>query len=141
MATRTTTASRDPLPETFGELNAMHALRPIRDEVDYDNAVAIVDRLAVLGKPTRDQADYLETLSELVGKYDDEHHATKFGDRDPAEVLRYLLEANDMNASDLGDLLGNRSLGSKILRGERQLSKTHIRALADRFRVSPALFL
>jgi hypothetical protein len=41
----------------------------------------------------------------------------------------------------LGALLGNRSLGSKILRGERELSKTHLRILADRFKVEAGLFL
>jgi antitoxin component HigA of HigAB toxin-antitoxin module len=47
-----------------------------------------------------------------------------------------------MNSSKLGELLGNnRSLGAKILRGERQLSKAHIRILAERFKVNPALFL
>jgi HTH-type transcriptional regulator/antitoxin HigA len=59
----------------------------------------------------------------------------------PISILKHLLDSNEMNASQLGELLGNRSLGSKILRGERELSKTHIRLLAERFKVSPALFL
>lgn len=46
-----------------------------------------------------------------------------------------------MTASDLGNLLGSRSLGSKILRGERELSKTHLRMLAERFKVDAGLFL
>ncbi|MBI4579745.1 MAG: hypothetical protein HY718_08590, partial [Planctomycetes bacterium] len=41
----------------------------------------------------------------------------------------------------LGEMLGNRSLGSKILRGERDLSKSHIRVLAKRFNVDPGLFI
>jgi antitoxin component HigA of HigAB toxin-antitoxin module len=51
------------------------------------------------------------------------------------------LEQNDMTASDLGKLLGNRSLGSKILRGERELSKQHFRILTERFKVDAGLFL
>ena len=43
--------------------------------------------------------------------------------------------------SDLGNLLGNRSLGSKILRGEWELSKTRLRILADRFKIHVGLFL
>jgi antitoxin component HigA of HigAB toxin-antitoxin module len=46
-----------------------------------------------------------------------------------------------MSAPDLGRLLGNRPLGAAILRGERGLSKTHIRTLADRFKANPGLFL
>jgi antitoxin component HigA of HigAB toxin-antitoxin module len=43
--------------------------------------------------------------------------------------------------AELGRLLGNRALASLILNGHRQLSKSHIRKLADYFKVSPALFL
>jgi len=46
-----------------------------------------------------------------------------------------------MNASQLGELLGNRSLGSKILTGKRELSKSHIGTLSKRFNVDPGLFL
>ena len=130
-----------PLPETFDQLNAMHQLRPLKDDVDYDNTAQLVDRLAVLAKPTQDQADYLATLTELVAKYDEEHYAADVPEASPIDTLKYLMEENEMSASALGELLGNRSLGSKLLRGERQLSKTHICVLAERFRISPALFL
>jgi antitoxin component HigA of HigAB toxin-antitoxin module len=46
-----------------------------------------------------------------------------------------------MTQAELGRLLENRSLASQILNGHRQLSKTHIRKLADHFKVSPAVFL
>ena len=51
-------------------------------------------------------------------------------------------EGARVGASDLGRLLGEpRSLGSKLLTGERVLSKTHIRILAKRFGVRGDLFL
>jgi len=136
-----TSANRGPLPESFEDLNAELPLRPIRDDVDYHNAIEMVDRLAVLDRRTGDQGDYLETLTELVGKYEDEHFAAELSGQSPIETLRLLCERNRMSASALGELLGNRSLGSKILRGERQLSKVHIRTLGEHFAVSPALFL
>ena len=49
----------DPMPDTFEALNMVHQLRPIRDDIDYENAVAIADQLAVLNERTRDQDDYL----------------------------------------------------------------------------------
>ena len=52
------------------------------------------------------------------------------------------MEQSGINGSRLGELLGgNRSLGEKILRGERELSKAYIRTLAAHFKVSPGLFL
>lgn len=113
--------------------------RPIHN-IEYEHAVEMIDRLAVLATRTADQDDYLETLTALVERYDDVHHALDTT-ASPVDMLKYLCEQNGMNASALGELLGNRSLGSKILRGERQLSKEHIRRLAERFAVSSDLFL
>ncbi len=44
-------------------------------------------------------------------------------------------------ASDLGRLLGNRSLGSLLLTGRRELSKAHVRLLAEHFKVDAGYFL
>ena len=58
----------------------------------------------------------------------------------PQEILEFLAEENGMSGSDLGRILGSRTLGPALLRGQRSLSKTHIKKLADHFSVSPALF-
>ena len=59
------------------------------------------------------------------------------------EALKVLLEANGMSAADLSNLLGDRSrsLGTRLLSGERELSKAHIRTLCERFAVSADLFV
>lgn len=56
-------------------------------------------------------------------------------------ILNHLMDANDMNASDLGRLLGHRELGSKILRGEREISKSHAASLGEHFGLPPETFL
>ena len=87
------------------------------------------------------EADYLLVLTELVEAYEDAQFpvASAFGDG--IDALNYLVEQSGMSASDLGRLLGNRQLGSAILRRERELSKSHIVKLADHFRVSTDLFM
>jgi HTH-type transcriptional regulator/antitoxin HigA len=128
------------MPGTFDGLCRLLPPRPIRDEADYDNAIEMLDSL-VGHKLNQDQLDYVEVMTTLVGAYEDVHHAIDTSGISGLDSLKYLLEQNEMNASDLGNLLGNRSLGSKILRGERELSKTHLRILADRFKVDAGLFL
>ena len=66
------TSKRGKAPESFAALCARHALRPIQDRVDLENAQEIVDALAVLPRRTRDQEDYLETLSTRIEKYEAE---------------------------------------------------------------------
>ena len=138
----TTAIIPDPLPDSFNELNMIHQLRPIRDDIDYENAVAVVDQLAVLNIRTQDQDDYLETLSELIGKYDDEHHTLDLEHLTPIDSLKYLMEQNELTPTHLANLLVEDSLKvGKILNGESELDKTHIRILSEHFKVNPRLFL
>jgi antitoxin component HigA of HigAB toxin-antitoxin module len=52
------------------------------------------------------------------------------------------MEEHGLNTTSLGELLGSGpGQASLILNGKRELSKANIRTLADRFKVSPALFL
>ena len=138
---KTGTILGDKLPDGFQQLNEVLPLRAIQGDVDLENAHEVADRLAVLDTRTADQEAYLETLSILIEKYEDEHHVIGTEDLDPIGTLEFLMEQHGMNASDLGRLLGQRQLGPKILSGDRDLSKAHIQALAAHFGVSPAVFL
>jgi len=118
-------------------------LRPLRSEQEYDAALTVLDSLAVRpeGSLSAGEQDYFETLTMLVEAYDHQHYVTETERRDPLAMLNYLMQESGMTQAELGRLLGNRSLASQILLGHRQLSKTHIRKLADHFKVSPGLFL
>jgi len=137
---RTSTRLNSRPPKTYAALIAQFPLRPLHDEVDYDNALEIAGRLVGRTDLNPDQADYLDVLADIIQKYEAQHHAIS-GGASSLEILSQMLEERGMNASDLGRLLGNRALGSAILRGERQLSKAHIRILADTFKVSTDLFI
>ena len=120
-------------------------LRPIRSEADYDQAIEILKDLA--GRTddpgfTAGERDYTDTLSQLVGCYEKVHYPRTGKRPTPIELLKFLMGQNDMNSSDLGELLGSgRGQASMILNGKRELSKANIRVLADRFKVNPGLFL
>lgn len=128
------------IPARFSDLVAMMPPRAIHDEIEYDNTLEVINAVLARPKLTKGQKEYLETLTVLVESYEADHHVIKV-DWSPAEALQYLIDQADMTASDLGRLLGNRTLGSAILTGQRSLSKAHIRTLADHFKVEPGLFL
>lgn len=127
------------LPRTYTELVAMLPPRPIHDDADLANATEVIDRLAGHAL-NADQEDYLEALSTFVEAYEQERYPISDGRVSPLEALKFLLDENGETASDLGRLLGNRTLGSAILAGKRSLSKAHIKKLAERFKVEPGLF-
>jgi HTH-type transcriptional regulator/antitoxin HigA len=118
-------------------------LRPLRSERDYDAAALVLDALAVRPEGSLDagEQDYFDTLTILVEAYDRDHFELQADNRDGLDMLKYVMQEKGMTQAELGRLLGNRALASLILNGHRQLSKSHVRKLADYFKVSPALFL
>ena len=137
----TTPVQYAEIPKLYDRLLALHPLRPIHNDVELAHATEIIDLLA--GHDLNaDQADYLDVLSTLVEAYENAHDPLE----DPAlcglDVLRTLLDEHDMSAADLARLLGvHRSMGSKLLKGERALTARHLQMLGERFKVSAALFL
>ena len=135
------TAAIKKIPTDWKELVAqLYLLKPIRTRGDYNRAMHIIEMLAGRTDLNTDQEAYLESLSILVEAYEKEHFEIE-PKSTPLETLKFLLEQNGLSGSDLGRILGQRQVGSKILRGERNLSKSHIKTLAEHFSVDPSLFL
>ena len=140
MSKAATKGSFRRLPKVYAELVAMLPPRPIHDEVDLANASEMIERLAGFDL-NGDQEDYLDALSVFVEAYEAERFPMEDTRMEPLEALKALLAEHGMTASDLGRLLGNRTLGAAILAGRRSLSKAHIKKLAAHFKVEPGLFL
>ena len=80
----------------------------------------------------------LELTMELIERWEDEH--VVIPDTEPKEVLRYLLEENDLKQKDLSDI-ASPTLISDILAGRREISRVLAKRLADRFNVNVSAFL
>lgn len=129
------------LPGDFDSLVRLHPPAAIHDEVAYENAMDLVNKLTALPTATEGQLKYLDTLTILIERYEDETEGIEPRGVDALDALRYLMEDRGMSASDVGRLLGDRSLGPKILNGDRALSKAHIKTLAKHFNISPSVLL
>jgi len=137
---KTKTLTHDEIPDSYAQLVDLFMPRPLHDDVDYRNALAMLDAMAGF-EMNSDQADYFEAIATFVEKYESEHHAIDGTKMTPVELLRSLMDEHGMTESDLGRRLGDRSLGHRILNGERELSKAHIRILAEHFSLNPAALL
>jgi len=128
------------MPRNYQGLLSLHMLRPIHDKIDYGNALEILDALAGHNL-TRDQEDYFEALALFIEAYESAHLPGLPAKRGRS-LLKHLMEENGISATDLSRLLGvDRSLGVRILNGERNLTIEHVKRLALRFRVPAELFL
>jgi HTH-type transcriptional regulator/antitoxin HigA len=116
-------------------------LRPLRNTKEYDIAASILDELVLHDNLSKGESDYLDALTTFVEAYDDKHFPIDTGHLKPLDLLRFLMEQNEMSSADLGKLLGSRSAASMILSGKRGMSKSHIRKLATRFKLDASVFL
>jgi HTH-type transcriptional regulator/antitoxin HigA len=111
---------------------------PITSERQHEDYLSVLDRLASKDHPTSEEEKYAEVLMTLIEAYEEKHHSIP--DASPVEVLRALMDANNLRQKDLVPIFGSESIVSEVLHKKRALNKTHIERLSDRFRVSPAVF-
>jgi HTH-type transcriptional regulator / antitoxin HigA len=80
----------------------------------------------------------METLGSLIESYEDENVPDREGN--PIEALKALMEEHDLKQSDLPEV-GSQGVVSEVFAGRRQLNIRQIKALSERFGVSPAVFI
>ena len=138
----TTKRNPKPVPTTFEALIGQLMPTAIHDKVAYGNAMEMIRRLAIVPALNDDQSRYLDTLCVLVAAYEKDHRTVGKKKRKPLEVLREFVTEHQMKVRELGTLLGvSESGASMILSGARALTLAHVRKLAERFKVSTALFV
>jgi len=118
---------------------ALHPLFMIRTENEYDLAVERLNYLLdeVGTDETHPLYELLDTLGTLIYAYEERNFplpsASGLG------VLAYLMAEHDLTQSELPEI-GSQGVVSEILAGKRELNTRQIRALSQRFKVSPAVF-
>jgi len=128
------------LQETREHWRAIGPLLTIHSELDY---AAAVGRLLSLLEEIGDDEQHplyglLDTLGTLIHSYEEEH--VPIPEASGPEVLEYLMEEHGLQPEDLPELGGARAVRAVLARA-RELRVSEIRALAERFRVSPAVFI
>jgi HTH-type transcriptional regulator/antitoxin HigA len=111
---------------------------PITSERQHEEYLSVLDKLAGKDHPTSEEEKYAEVLLTLIEAYEEVQYPIP--DASPVEVLRALMDANNLRQRDLAPIFGSESIVSEVLHKKRDLNKTHIEKLSKRFRVSPAVF-
>lgn len=123
--------------------NSTSFLVHIHNDAEYEQALAFMEELI---EEYERYEPLIELLSASIERW--ENHSsefTEFNQRVAATdngvaVLRTLMDQYHLKTDDFKNEIGGKSMVSMILSGSRKLSKDHIQALCDRFKISPALF-
>ncbi len=125
--------------DAYFELIKQFPLRPLRSERDLDQAIQIVDRLAVRKSLDRSERDYLDVLADLIERYEDRHHEIEpLAD---GEMLRFLIEQSGRSQIHLAHATGiANSTISAVMSGKRDLTRRQVAKLSAYFHVDPGIF-
>ncbi len=115
-------------------------LLTIRNEQEYVAAIKRMNKLLdEIGTNEKHPLySLLDTLGTLIHAYEEEHFPIP--ESTGADVLRFLMEEQGLTQSDLPEV-GSQGVVSEVLNGKRELNVRQVRALANKFKVSPAAFV
>jgi len=109
----------------------------IKTEEQYFGYCKIQEELVF--QDNDDLDDEIELLNLLIEKWDAEHNT--FENLDPVELIKALLDENNLKPKDLVEILGlSKGTVSKILNYHKGLSKESIRKLSRYFKLSQEAF-
>jgi len=126
--------------DSYMDLIVRFPLKPIKSDAQHERAIEIAAELFGR-KLDAGASDYLDTLILLVNKYEDERHTPHGVEMTPQQAVKAIMNANSLTQADLGKIIGSESALSMFLKGQRELSKSHIKALVARFHVDANLFI
>ena len=113
-------------------------VKPIRNEADYDAAMA--DVAALWGAPNgTPEGDRLDVLATLIDAYEAKHHAMDAPD--PIEAILFRMEQQGLTRKDLEDIIGTRTRIAEVLNRKRSLSIAMIRRLHDRLGIAAEVLI
>ena len=126
-----------PAWETF---RSATDIAPIRDEAHYQRMTAMLE--ALLDETTGDEnhpaMGLVDIVGDLIEDFESEHHPMP--DVTGVQALKFLIEQHGIKQCDLHEI-GSQGVVSEILAGTRELNIRQVRALSERFGVSPATFV
>jgi HTH-type transcriptional regulator / antitoxin HigA len=125
-------------PEEYAHLLGDALPHVIHTESENDRCTAVLENLLRQKKRTAEEKRLAELLTLLIEEFEEKEYALPVGD--PIDMLRHLMDSNNLRQVDLLDVFGTASVISEVLNSKRELSKTHIAKLSARFHLSPALF-
>ena len=101
-------------------------IKPIKSERDYRRALARIESL-MDARPGSAEEDELDVLATLVEAYEEKHF--QFPEAHPLEVIRFVMEQNDMIDKDLMPYISSSGRVSEVMSGRRPLTINMIRKL------------
>lgn len=127
-------------PVAYGKLLAAELPKPIENDKEFDRMVSRLEELDFADRQlTPEETALRQVLSILIDAYSEAHQDLPAVA--PHEMVQYLMEQRGLKQADLLPVLGTRSQVSDVVTGNRSISKTQAKKLAEFFNTSVELFI
>lgn len=125
-----------------------HRAIEIKTEQDYLFALDLMEYLIEKAEDKEGEPllHMIDLVADSIEKYEDSFEGMhefmrEVGALDPAlSTLRVIIDQHKLTYLDLQDEIGSKSLVSQIVNGTKNLTRSHIAKLSERFQISPELF-
>ena len=129
-----------PLLPVWEQFRRATDIAPIRGEQHYQEMSDLLEALLheAGSDPQHPALELLEIVGDLIEDYEALHPSLPIPTG--LDGLTFLMEQHGLRQADLPEI-GSQGVVSEILSGRRELNLRQIRALSERFGVSPATFI
>lgn len=114
------------------------AVAVIRDVTDYENAL---QRINQIFDAEQGSDEYYELKMLVLEIENFESELFKFPELDPIEIIKFVLEQNELKQLNLVGVLGDKTNVSKIMNRKRPLTLDMIRKFSAKYHISPELLI
>jgi HTH-type transcriptional regulator / antitoxin HigA len=125
--------------KSYTELLVRYQPKPIATVAENDSAIALALELEHRSTRTLEEEVFLELLLVLIEKFEAQNYPISTANS--SSMVEHLMDARDLEESDLIPILGSATAVSEILMNQRPIKHDEARKLAEFFRVEMDLFL
>jgi HTH-type transcriptional regulator / antitoxin HigA len=125
--------------KVYGQLVAEVMPKVIETEDEYEQFLAVAERLTFKQEQTPEESALYDLVTMLVETYEAQHYEIEKSS--PLEVLLHIIESSGIDMAELADIFGSLEITNQILAGQRLIDVNQAEALAHRFKLSPQIFL
>jgi HTH-type transcriptional regulator / antitoxin HigA len=125
--------------KVYGQLVAEVTPKVIETEDEYEQFLSVAKRLTFKQVQTPEESALYDLVTMLVETYEAQQYPI---DRSsPAEVLEHIIESSGIDRIDLVEIFGSSEVLDRVLAGRELINSSQANALAQRFKLSPEIFL
>jgi HTH-type transcriptional regulator / antitoxin HigA len=112
----------------------------IETESEYQRLLALTESLHFNKNRTLEEKKIYKLLVILIEIYESEKYSIPASTSQ--EILQHIMDSSGLRQADIAEIIGASSgVVSQIVNGKRAISKAQAKALGQRFKISPSLFI